>query len=60
MITKDVKPHALMVGVPAQQVGWVSAYGEILDLPLDGNGVAECHTSRKKYLLTDGKLLEVS
>lgn len=60
VITKDVKPYALMVGVPAQQVGWVSAYGEILDLPLDGNGVAKCKASTKQYVLAEGKLSEVS
>lgn len=30
VITKDVKPHALMAGVPAKQIGWVSHAGEIL------------------------------
>ena len=34
VINKDVKPYALMVGVPAKQVGWMSAYGEKLDLPV--------------------------
>lgn len=58
VVTKDIKPHALMVGVPARQVGWVSEHGEILDLPIDGNGIAECGTSKKKYVLTDGKFSE--
>ncbi len=59
VVTKDIQPHALMVGVPARQVGWVSEHGEILDLPLDGNGLAECRTSEKKYVLTEGKFSEI-
>lgn len=34
VINQDVKPYALMVGVPAMQVAWMSAFGEKLDLPL--------------------------
>jgi UDP-2-acetamido-3-amino-2,3-dideoxy-glucuronate N-acetyltransferase len=34
VINQDVKPYALMVGVPAKQVGWMSAFGEKLDLPV--------------------------
>lgn len=30
VVTKDTKPHALMVGNPAKQVGWVSHAGEVL------------------------------
>ena len=37
VINKDVKPYALMAGVPAKQIGWMSEYGERLDLPLIGN-----------------------
>jgi UDP-2-acetamido-3-amino-2,3-dideoxy-glucuronate N-acetyltransferase len=45
VITKDVKPHALMAGVPARQIGWMSQHGERLDLPLSGEGSATCpHT----------------
>lgn len=40
VITKDVKPYALMVGVPARQIGWMSAHGERLELPLTGAGRA--------------------
>jgi len=47
LINKDVKPYALMVGVPAKQIGWMSQYGEKLDLPLVGEAVTECqHTGR--------------
>lgn len=31
---KDVKPHALMIGVPALKIGWMSQFGEQIPLPL--------------------------
>ncbi len=45
VINKDVPAYALMVGVPAKQIGWMSEFGEQLDLPLQGNAEAVCiHT----------------
>ena len=45
LINRDVKPFALMVGVPAKQIGWMSSYGERIDLELVGNGSWSCpHT----------------
>ena len=35
VVNKDVPGYALMVGVPARQIGWMSEYGEQLDLPLN-------------------------
>jgi len=52
VVTRDVKPYALMVGVPARQIGWMSQYGEKLDLPLTSEGVATCAATGKKYALT--------
>lgn len=34
VVTKDVKPYALVVGNPAHQIGWMSRHGDRLDLPL--------------------------
>ena len=34
LINRDSKPYALMVGVPARQIGWISKYGERLLPPL--------------------------
>jgi UDP-2-acetamido-3-amino-2,3-dideoxy-glucuronate N-acetyltransferase len=51
VITKDVKDFALMVGVPARQIGWMSAYGERLDLPLKGSGEYICPHSGEIYVL---------
>lgn len=51
VITKDVPPYALMTGVPAKQVGWMSQHGDKLDLPLVGDGTAICTATGKKYRL---------
>ena len=54
VITEDVKAHALMVGVPARQIGWMSAHGERLDLPLEGDGRTVCPATGQRYALEDG------
>lgn len=54
VITRDVKPFALMAGVPAKQIGWMSHMGERIDLPLIGNGVWVCETTGVSYRLVDG------
>ncbi|MBI38502.1 MAG: N-acetyltransferase [Leptospiraceae bacterium] len=57
VINKDVKPYALMVGVPGKQVGWMSEFGEQLDLPLQGEGSTTCQHTGKVYTLKDGMVL---
>jgi UDP-2-acetamido-3-amino-2,3-dideoxy-glucuronate N-acetyltransferase len=59
VVTRDVKPHALMAGVPARQIGWMSDFGERLDLPLRGEGEAQCAGSGVRYTLRDGLLLRL-
>ena len=56
VISKDVPDYALMVGVPAKQVGWMSEYGEKLDLPLKGNAETICKHTNQKYQLIDNKV----
>ncbi|MGZ3725621.1 MAG: acyltransferase [Pseudobdellovibrio sp.] len=56
VVTKDVKAYALMAGVPAVQKGWMSRYGEQLDLPISGNGEVVCKNTGEKYKLTDSIL----
>jgi UDP-2-acetamido-3-amino-2,3-dideoxy-glucuronate N-acetyltransferase len=56
VVNKDVKPFALMVGVPAKQIGWISKYGEQLELPLDGDGTALCIHTGEKYILKESFL----
>lgn len=59
VVNKDVKPFALMVGVPAKQIGWMSAYGEKLALPLTGRQETRCpHTNQKYRLENDNLYLE--
>lgn len=55
VINRDVKPYALMVGVPARQIGWMSRFGERLNLPLHGEAQTICeHTGESYALSTDG------
>ena len=56
VINKDVPAYALMVGVPARQIGWISEYGEKLNLPVEGEAQAVCPHTQKKYQLKNGKL----
>lgn len=56
VVNKNVKPFALMVGVPAKQKGWMSQYGEQLALPIEGCGEAICEHTGKKYVLKDSSL----
>jgi UDP-2-acetamido-3-amino-2,3-dideoxy-glucuronate N-acetyltransferase len=58
VITKDVADYALMVGVPARQDGWMSAYGERLNF--DSLGLAQCKGSGEKYRLLDGQCRPVN
>lgn len=51
VINKSVPAYALMVGVPARQIGWMSEFGEQLDLPLEGEGTAVCEHSGARYVL---------
>ena len=51
VVTGDVPDFALVVGVPARQIGWMSAYGERLDLPLTGEATAECPGDGSRYHL---------
>ncbi|MEB3234423.1 MAG: acyltransferase [Cyanobacteriota bacterium] len=56
VINRDVKPFALMVGVPARQVGWMSAYGERVELPLEGEGEWICPHTGDRYVLQADQL----
>ncbi|MNR40300.1 UDP-2-acetamido-3-amino-2,3-dideoxy-D-glucuronate N-acetyltransferase [compost metagenome] len=54
VVNKNVPAYALMVGVPARQIGWMSEYGEQLELPLSGEGEAACIHSSAHYVLAAG------
>jgi UDP-2-acetamido-3-amino-2,3-dideoxy-glucuronate N-acetyltransferase len=55
LINKDVPNFALMVGVPVKHIGWMSRFGERLDLPLKGDAEALCPETKEKYILVNGK-----
>ena len=52
VVKQDAKPYALMAGVPARQIGWVSEYGEQIPLPLSGNGSYVCPNTGQAYKLS--------
>jgi len=58
VVNKDVPDYALMVGVPAKQIGWMSEYGERIDLPLTGNGEYQCPYTDAIYALKDGRVVK--
>jgi UDP-2-acetamido-3-amino-2,3-dideoxy-glucuronate N-acetyltransferase len=55
VVNRDVPAYALMVGVPARQIGWMSRFGEQLDLPLDGDAECVCAHTGARYVLRDGR-----
>ena len=56
VVNKDVPAYALMVGVPARQIGWMSEFGEQLLLPVEGEGEAHCTQTGDRYVLRDGQV----
>jgi UDP-2-acetamido-3-amino-2,3-dideoxy-glucuronate N-acetyltransferase len=55
LINKNIPDFALMVGVPSKHIGWMSRFGERLDLPVKGNAETICPKTNEKYVLVDGK-----
>lgn len=60
VVLTDIADYALMVGVPAKQVGWMSENGERLDLPLTGSGQALCPGTGLRYQLINDQVSKVS
>ncbi|CAM1358642.1 UDP-2-acetamido-3-amino-2, 3-dideoxy-D-glucuronate N-acetyltransferase [Tenacibaculum litoreum] len=54
VVTKEVKPYALVVGNPSKQIGWISEYGHRLNF--DEEGLAICPESGEKYALKNNEL----
>lgn len=55
VVNKNVKPYALMVGVPARQIGWVSRRGERLNLALDEDSEAFCPITGECYQIRNSQ-----
>ena len=59
VVTKDVPDYALMLGVPARQAGWMSEFGERLNLPLVGDAETQCVQTGVSYRLEGSSLHRV-
>jgi UDP-2-acetamido-3-amino-2,3-dideoxy-glucuronate N-acetyltransferase len=57
VVTKDVKPYALVIGNPARQTGWMSEYGH--KLIFDNKGFAVCSESGDRYRLENGIVTKI-
>jgi UDP-2-acetamido-3-amino-2,3-dideoxy-glucuronate N-acetyltransferase len=51
-----VPAYAMIVGVPGNQIGWMSEYGEKLDLPVTGEAEALCPHTKQQYQLKSGQV----
>ena len=58
VVTKDVKPYALVVGNPARQTGWMSESGH--KLSFDQTGIAKCPESGERYKLENGIVYKIN
>lgn len=56
VVNRDVADYALVAGVPARQIGWMSRSGSRLDLPVSGEGKAVCPSTGEVYLLVHDKV----
>lgn len=59
VVNKDVPAYALMVGVPAKQIGWMSEFGEQLDLPLQGEAEVLCEHTGARYVLSGQQVQQI-
>ena len=60
VVNRDVPDYALVVGVPARQIGWMSTHGERLDLPLSGEAEAVCPGDGARYRLSGDRLERIT
>ena len=56
VVNKNIQAYALVVGVPARHIGWMSEFGEQLDLPPAGHGEAQCPNDGARYVLAGNQL----
>jgi UDP-2-acetamido-3-amino-2,3-dideoxy-glucuronate N-acetyltransferase len=57
VVTKEVKPYALVIGNPARQTGWMSEFGH--KLAFGAEGIAVCPESGEKYRLENGSVTKI-
>ena len=58
VVASNVPPHALMLGVPAKQVGWVCECGQVLIS--DNSYFYSCPDCGREYVVVDGELISAS
>ena len=58
VVNKSVPDYALMVGVPAKQIGWMSEHGEQLNFPLTGESQVTCPHTGTAYRLSNEKVIK--
>ncbi len=58
VITKDVSAYALVAGIPARQIGWMSQFGERIELPLQGEGTFTCPHTGDVYELIGNQITQ--
>ncbi len=56
VVREDVPDFALIGGVPGRLLGWMSRFGERLDLPRSGEGECTCRHSGERYVLAVGRV----
>lgn len=56
VVNRDVRPYALVAGVPAKQIGWMSQQGERIVLPLVGDGEFTCPHTAQRYRMVGEQL----
>jgi UDP-2-acetamido-3-amino-2,3-dideoxy-glucuronate N-acetyltransferase len=56
VVNRDVKPYALMAGVPARQIGWMSEHGERLALPIEEEEITAADSTGVTYILRGREL----
>ena len=60
VVTKDVPDYALMIGVPATQIGWISEYGQRMSFTQTEKSIFFCENTGNKYILEDGVCRKVT
>jgi UDP-2-acetamido-3-amino-2,3-dideoxy-glucuronate N-acetyltransferase len=58
VVTKDIPDYAMVVGVPARRIAWISEAG--VKLNFDSNGYAECKKSGRRYKLENKQVVDVT
>ncbi|MDB2365704.1 N-acetyltransferase [Luminiphilus sp.] len=56
VVNQSVLDYALVVGVPARHIGWMSRFGEQIPLPLSGSGSFSCNHTGDYYRLTGDRM----